>query len=187
MASWKNTKTRWGWVSISVHWLTALLVLGLYLVGDYMVDLDYYDPWYRDAPFWHKSFGIFLAFIILFRLGLRFQSGVPDAIESHARWEKLVAHCVHLILYLLLLVVLVSGYLISTADGRGVSVFGLFDLPALVSDIDNLEDLAGEVHELSTDTLLVLVGLHALGALKHHFIDRDDTLRRMLGISKKEN
>jgi cytochrome b561 len=75
---------------------------------------------------------------------------------------------------------MLSGYLISTADGRAIDVFNLFSVPALVSGFDNQEDIAGLVHQIIAYSLIALVVLHALAALKHHFIDRDRTLKRML-------
>jgi cytochrome b561 len=182
MAGLCNTEHDWGWFSITLHWLSALLVFGLYVLGWWMVDLDYYSSWYRNAPFWHKSFGLLLLLLVLVRLGSRLFCRAPQALSSHRRWERLSALVAHALLYLLLLVVAVSGYLISSADGRGISVFGLVTVPALVQDIDNLEDVAGEIHELSTDALVILALLHALAGLKHHFVDRDATLTRMLGF-----
>lgn len=181
----RNDQTSWSLLFIGIHWLSALAVFGLYWLGWYMVELDYYDAWYRSAPFWHKSIGLSLVVLIAFRLILRGMSGVPKPLSSHASWEHIMAGLVHALLYLLLVAVFVSGYLISTADGRGISFFGWFEIPALISEIDNLEDLAGEVHEMSTDLLIVLSLFHVLGTLKHHVVDRDDTLRRMLGCSKK--
>jgi cytochrome b561 len=76
---------------------------------------------------------------------------------------------------------MLSGYLISTADGRAVEVFGWFSIPATLSGLENQEDIAGEIHEWLAFTLIGLVMLHALAATKHHFINRDATLKRMLG------
>ncbi|MOA52423.1 hypothetical protein D3C78_1757160 [compost metagenome] len=74
-----------------------------------------------------------------------------------------------------------SGYLISTADGRGIEVFGWFTVPATLSGIDGQEDIAGVVHLWLAWGLIGMAALHALAALKHHFIDRDATLSQMLG------
>jgi cytochrome b561 len=81
-------------------------------------------------------------------------------------------------------VLMIAGYLISTADGKGIIVFDLFEVPALYTGIPNQEDLAGLVHEYLAWTLVVFAGLHALAALKHHYIDRDVTLLRMLGRTR---
>jgi len=183
MQFWRNDPMAWSGLTILVHWASMLVVYGLYALGWYMVDLDYYDVWYRSAPFWHKSIGLSLCLIIVFRMGMRLLSSPPAPLGNHAKWERIAAKLTHYLLYGLLFSVFISGYLISTADGRGISVFGFFELPALVSDIDNLEDWAGEVHIYATDTLIIVSLLHAAAAIKHHFIDRDATLRRMLGMS----
>jgi cytochrome b561 len=93
----------------------------------------------------------------------------------------IAAHGAHGLLYLLLFVAMISGYLITTADGSSISVFGWFEVPSVTGRIRGMEDTAGAVHYWSTWALVVLAGLHALAALKHHFIDRDATLKRMLG------
>ncbi len=87
----------------------------------------------------------------------------------------------HGFLYLGLFAVMIAGYLISTADGVGIPVFGLFEIPAVVSGLPDQADNAGVVHLYLAWVLVVFAGLHGVAALKHHFIDRDATLTRMLG------
>jgi cytochrome b561 len=93
----------------------------------------------------------------------------------------MAAHLGHLFIYVDLFLVMTAGYLISTADGVGIPVFGLFEVPALVSGIEDQAELAGTVHLYLAWVLVIFAGLHGLAALKHHFIDRDATLVRMLG------
>ena len=183
---WKNTRTGYGLVAISLHWVVALTVIGLAILGLWMVDLSYYSPWYRSAPFWHKSIGLALFAVMLFRLLWRWANPSPAHLPNHQRWELNLAGIVHVLLYLLLFVIVISGYLISTATGQGISVFGWFDVPALVSGLPSQADRAGAVHYWVAIGVLGLAALHALGALKHHFIDRDDTLRRMLGMRARQ-
>ncbi|WP_250657237.1 cytochrome b [Alkalimarinus coralli] len=180
----KNSHNEWGSISIAIHWVVAITVFGLFGLGLYMVELDYYDSMYKTAPFVHKSVGVLLFLLMIFRVCWRLVSAPPQPLSSHKAWEKKLAHWVHIALYGLLLVLMLSGYLISTADGRAVSVFGWFDVPSLISGIDNQEDIAGEVHEILAYVLLSIVALHAAGALKHHFIDNDQTLLRMIGVGK---
>jgi len=163
-----------------LHWITAITVVGLFAVGLWMTDLDYYDPWYHKAPFWHKSVGLLLATLVAVRLALRFVQGHPLPLNSHRQWEKILATLTHIALYLLLFGAFASGYLISTADNRPAPFFDLFEVPALFTAFEHQEDIAGEIHEICVWGLVILAGLHALAALKHHFIDRDTTLRRML-------
>lgn len=177
---WRNTDQGYGMIAIVLHWLTALTVVGLFVLGLWMVELTYYDPWYRRAPAIHKAVGVLLFVGVTLRLAWRLAGPVPRPIPAHPRWEQRLAAVVHGLLYLLLFAVMVAGYLISTADGRPVDVFGLFSMPATLSGLENQEDVAGTVHLALAVALVSLAGIHALAALKHHFIDRDRTLKRML-------
>jgi cytochrome b561 len=183
MAKWRNTHTSWGLSAVLVHWLVAASVIGLFGLGLWMTGLDYYDPWYKQGPDIHRSIGILLFLLIMLRLGWRLLEVIPSPHPGHKPWEIRAAHIAHLLLYLLPLVTMISGYLISTADGRAVSVFGWFELPALFTGLDRQEELMGDIHEIVAWTLIVTAAIHAAGALKHHIIDRDTTLTRMLGIS----
>lgn len=176
---WRNSPVSWGWLSIAIHWLTALLVAGLFGLGLWMVELSYYDSWYRTAPFIHKSVGISLLILTVFRLIWNTANVHPQPPESHGRLERKAAPVVHVLLYMLLLAVMVSGYLISTADGRAIQVFNLFEVPATLHGLEKQEDIAGEVHLVLAVSLIGLVVLHALAAIKHHFFDKDETLKRM--------
>lgn len=178
---WRNDPDHWGIVSILLHWLTALVVFGMFALGLWMTDLTYYDRWYHDAPYIHKSLGVLLFFTLVTRLLWLFSVGRPRELPSHAPWERLASWLTHLLLYLLLFAVMVSGYFISTADGRSVEVFGWFSIPSTISNIEGQEDIAGEIHLLLASVLIALALLHAGAALKHHVIDRDRTLKRMLG------
>ncbi|WP_163834875.1 cytochrome b [Spartinivicinus ruber] len=181
----KNTPKQYGLVSILLHWLTAITIIGLFALGLYMVELDYYDPWYKKGPDIHKSIGLLLLAVFIIRAGWRLFTNAPKPLETHQAWERLLAHLTHITLYLLILLVIFSGYLISTADGRSVSVFGWFEVPALITGIDQLESYAGAVHYYLAFILIGLASLHGLAAIKHHVLDKDDTLRRMLGTAKK--
>ena len=178
---WRNTATSYGLLSIGMHWLVALAVFGLFGLGLWMVELDYYSSWRHTAPELHKGIGLCLFALMLLRLLWRFASPPPAPLSSYSRLTRLGAKLGHSILYLGLFAVMLAGYLISTADGVGIPVFGLFEVPALVSDLPDQADLAGVIHLWLAWGLVIFAVLHALAALKHHFIDRDATLTRMLG------
>jgi cytochrome b561 len=177
----RNSTSRYGLVSIFMHWGVALAVFGLFALGLWMVGLDYYSTWRKDAPDLHKSIGLVLLGVMVLRVLWRFISPPPPTLASYSRMTRLGAKFGHGFLYLSLFAVIVAGYLISTADGVGIPVFGLFEVPALVSGLPDQADTAGVIHFYLAWVLVIFSGLHALAALKHHFIDRDVTLKRMLG------
>ncbi len=176
----RSRSDNWGALLIALHWLSAVAVYGLFALGLWMTGLSYYDPWYHRAPDYHRSIGVLLLLATALRLAWRLIDGRPRELPEHLEWERLVAKIVHSLLYLLLFAVMVSGYLISTAEGRGIEVFGWFELPATLYGIEGQEDIAGEIHLALAWGLVGLALLHGIAALKHHFIDRDRTLKRML-------
>jgi cytochrome b561 len=182
-----NTSTSYGLLAIIVHWAAAVAVFGMFALGFWMVDLTYYSEWYQRAPDIHRSIGVLLFALMVFRLLWRLFTTSPDPLAGHKRWEVVSAYAAHGLLYVLVFVATVSGFLISTADGSSVSVFGWFDVPSVTGQIKRLEDTAGLVHYWSTWALVALALIHSAGALKHHFIDRDNTLRRMLVPQRQGN
>lgn len=169
----------YGWTGLLLHWLSAVLVVGLFALGLWMVELGYYHPWYNLAPAVHELVGVLFGLVLVVRLGWRAAGGASPLEAGLGRWERRVALLVHAALYLLMAVAAVSGYLISTADGA-LDLFGWLRLPPLATGWANQEDVAGSVHQYSAWALVILAAAHALAALKHHFRDRDRTLRRML-------
>jgi cytochrome b561 len=175
---WRDTRDRYGLISISLHWLVAAAVTGLSVLGLWMVGLGYYHPWYQRAPDIHRSVGVLLLAPMLAHLAWRYWNPRPGTLGSVT--ERRAAAWMHRLMYALMYLLLLSGYLISTADGRGINVFGLFTVPASISGLQNQADIAGELHQWLAYVLIGLTSLHALAALKHHFVDRDQTLKRML-------
>lgn len=180
----KNTDNKYGLLSIILHWLVALAVFGLFGVGLWMTDLSYYSTWYHTAPFWHKSVGVVVLMLMLVRVVWRFVSPAPKPIATHSTAVQLLAKLGHLGLYTAIFIVLISGYLISTAEGKGVSVFDLFEVPALFAGGAQQADLAGAIHLYVAWALVIAAVGHGLAAVKHHFIDKDATLKRMFGRSE---
>ncbi|MHA7925635.1 MAG: cytochrome b [Marinobacter sp.] len=177
----RNTSANYGLVAIIIHWLVALVVFGLFGLGYWMVELSYYDDWYRRAPDIHRSIGILLLMVMIFRVVWRAANVSPEPLPGHTRWEVRSARMAHFLLYVLIFVAMVSGYLISTADGSSISVFDWFEVPSVTGQIKGMEDTAGTVHYWATWAIVGLAAVHAAGAFKHHLFDRDRTLRRMLG------
>lgn len=149
-----------------------------------MTGLGYYDPWYHRAPEIHKAVGVLVGIAMLARLAWRIAVGVPKAEPGIPGWEKAAAHLAHGVLYLGVFAAFATGYLMSTAKGDPVSVFGLFELQPTVTGLDGQADTSGLVHLWIGYGLIGLAAVHALAALKHHFFDRDATLVRMFGVDR---
>ncbi len=182
---WRNSSNRYGVVSVAIHWLVALAVFSLFGLGLWMTDLTYYSEWYRTAPALHKSIGVTVFVLMLLRVVWRWLTPMPAPISTHSATVRLLSRLGHGLLYFGIFTVMVSGYLISTAEGRGISVFGLFEIPALLSGLPDQADVAGAIHLYVAWGLVVFAVLHGLAALKHHVLERDDTLKRMLGCASK--
>ncbi len=181
-----DSRTGYGLISIAIHWISALLILFLFGLGIYMVDLGYYDDWYHEAPELHISLGLVVLLLMLVRVVWRVANPTPVELAAK-RAQNLAATFVKLGLYALVFIVLISGYLITTAEGQPASMFNLIKFPVLTELSSQNVDLAGEIHEYLAWGIVLLVVLHVAGALLHHFIIRDRTLVRMLKPVKKSD
>ncbi|WP_232507814.1 cytochrome b [Ghiorsea bivora] len=180
----RNTKTAYGWVTIVLHWLMALLVFAMFGLGLYMVDLTYVDAWYKAAPALHISVGVILMLLLTFRLVWRLSNPAPEVYGQ--AFEKVVGLLVHRLHYVFMFVLMLSGYLMVTADGRGIAVFTWFEVPALWDIEQASAVLLGKMHMTLAWAFMGFVVLHTAAALKHHWLDQDRTLLRMLGIKDNQ-
>ena len=177
---WKNGEDHYGLVSISFHWAIALAVIGLVGLGAWMVDLAYYHPWYHDSLTLHKAIGIVVIALALAKFGWRFAERKPGFEPEVRSYERAGATAMHWLLSALMILLPVTGYLISTSEGAGVDIFGLFELPVLFEISEPVRDLAIEIHFYLAYGGIALVAVHAGAALKHHLVDKGSTLARML-------
>ena len=180
--------------TVGLHWVVAVTVVGMLVLGFYMATTRTYSLW----PL-HKSTGTVLLGVVLVRLAWRIRNGWPQPVGTYSRAERWLAKCVHVTLLAATLVLPLSGLVSSHAGGYDTTVFGWQILPdnpnhavvgadAIHKDKVNprnaaLHDVLGEVHQTVAWVLTVAVALHLAGALKHHLVDRDGTLRRMLGAT----
>lgn len=167
-------------VSKLSHWISAITIIGLFALGFWMVDLTYYSSWYKTAPHWHKSIGILLLLATVVRLVYKLKQPKVLPVASHSKLVKKASKFTHIMLYLMMITLMISGYLISTADGRAIEVFNWFSVASLGELFTNQEDISGLVHKYLAYSLIALVVVHAVAAIKHHVIDKDDTLKRMI-------
>lgn len=162
-----------------LHWLVLVLLVIEFTIAWTMPHIG------RDTPLgmlvnFHFSFGVFILGVVIIRLVWMATHGLPKAIDM-PDWQHRTALAVHWLLYLLLLALPILGWLNASWRGYPVSLFGLFEMPKLLATRLPGWQWTGDIHQfLATYVLLVLVGLHVLGALYHHFVRRDDVLKRMV-------
>jgi cytochrome b561 len=161
----------------ALHWLTAGLILTAFPLGVYMHDLPL-SPTKLQLYSYHKWIGITALLIAVLRVIWRVSKGAPAALPGPA-WQQKAASLTHGLLYVLMFAVPLSGWLMSSAKGFPVVYFGVLPLPDLVGKSQDLGDFLRAAHEFLNFSLIALVGLHLGAALKHQFIDRDETLVRM--------
>lgn len=174
-----NSSYGYGWISILIHWVSFIVASVVFGFGLYMVELTYYDSLYTILPEWHKALGLLIGVLTLLRLAWMRVTVKPHFLGD-SKWQALFASLAHLALYLSLLLLVVTGYFIVTADGRGLQLFGQTWLSAVtVLDSDQAE-WVGKWHRWIAYGFGGLVVGHASAALYHHFFHRDNTLKRML-------
>ncbi len=165
--------------AIALHWLMAIGLISLFAFGLYMADLPF-SPSKLQFLSWHKWAGITLFMLAIARLAWRIAHR-PPALPGHmSRGEQLVAHAGHGLLYLLMLAIPLSGWLMSSAKGVQTVYFAVLPIPDLLQKNKELGNLLQTVHWGLNMLLAATVIGHAAAALKHHFIDKDDVLTRML-------
>ena len=162
-----------------LHWLIAGHMSGLIVSGWWIVDLSFYSSWYYSAPALHKSSGAMVFLMGLLVLINKFRKR-PRPLESHTKLEKIASKFAHLLLFASLITIPVSGYIFTTFTGQNVSIFNTFDISAVLVTSEKIRDLAIQFHIYASYGIAVVVFVHSGGALKHHLLDKDRTLRRML-------
>lgn len=181
-----SNSERYGFVAITLHWLMALLILGAILLGLYMVDLDL-SPRKLKLYSWHKWVGVTVFLLAVIRTFWRLTHLAPPLPAHMPRWQHAASQGTHLAIYVLLFAIPLSGWLMSSAFGFQVIYFGVLPIPDLLTKNKELAEQLKELHELLNISLWVLLLLHVAAALKHHLIDRDTVLHRMLPWIRKPN
>ena len=179
----RNTTSRWGIVAQFLHWVIVLLIITQFVLAN-MADNLPLGMAKLAMLARHKSVGITILMLATVRLVWRWLNptpALPDTMQPYERW---LARFTHAALYVLLFAMPLSGWMMSSARNFPVSWFNLFQLPDLVRPSESLYEALHETHEILAMTLVLVTVLHVLGALKHHFILRDDVLRRMLPFTK---
>jgi len=166
--------------AIFFHWLIALMIIGSFTMGLVMTDMPGLTPTKLKYYSWHKWAGVTILALATLRLLWRLRHKPPAYPDSMPDWQKTSAHGLHGALYVLMFAVPLSGYFYTLAAGFPVVYFGLFELPVLIAKNEALKPVLKEVHFWLNMVLAGTVGLHVAAALKHHFIDHDGIIKRML-------
>lgn len=175
----RNTTRRWGAVAQTFHWLIVLFIVAQFTLATLFDDLPA-GPKKLTLLARHKSIGITILMLALLRLLWRSTNPTPALPDTLKPYERSLAKLTHGLLYVLLFAVPLTGWLMSSARGFPVSWFGFFQLPDLVPKSKPLYEALLTTHGLLAWVLYAVVALHVAAALKHHFMLRDDVLRRML-------
>ncbi len=170
---------RYTHTAITLHWLIALLVFAAFPLGLYMHDLPL-SPYKLRLYSYHKWLGVCVMLFAVIRLSWRVSHRPPALPDSMRGWEKLAAESMHYMLYILLFAIPLSGWLMSSAKGFQTVLFGVIPLPDIINKDKFLGEFLQQVHESFNWILLVMVCAHIAASIKHHFIERDDILERML-------
>jgi cytochrome b561 len=177
--------TRYTGTAISLHWLVTFLILAAFPLGLTMGDLAL-SPFKLKLISYHKWLGVTLFLLAAARLAWRATHTPPPLPAAMPTWQQYAAHGLHHLLYVLLFAIPLSGWLMSSAKGFQTVYLGVLPLPDLIGKDKALGDVLKEIHRLLNYGMLALVIAHVGAALKHHFIDRDGILARMLPFLDKE-
>jgi cytochrome b561 len=180
-----DTREQLSPVTVVLHWLIGLTMIGMVIFG--MILADYLPKDYPKADKsaligLHKSIGTLVLVFAAWRLVRRLRIGLPQHVGSYKTWEQHLAKTIHYVLLFSTIALPVSGILYTLGSARPISVFGVTVIPQLFA-VKNvmLASLSRGTHDIMGKVLLVAVALHIAGALKHHIVDKDGTLRRMFG------
>lgn len=181
--NWKNTASRYGSLSVGIHWLMLLLFIAVYA----SINLRELYPKGSDLreglKTWHFMLGMLVFVLVWLRLAARFSGPTPGIQPEPPNWQQISAKLLHLALYALMIVMPLTGWLLLSATGKPIPFFGL-QLPALIGENKVLAAQIKEIHEFGGTAGYYLIGLHTAAALYHHYIKRDNTLTRMLPVRK---
>lgn len=172
-------------ITVILHWFVGIIMIGLLAMGIYMVQTETFNLYA-----WHKAIGFLIFFVIVFRVIWRIKNGWLIPVAQYTRTEYFLAKLVDWVFVLGMIILPISGFMQSSLSGHGVNIFGL-EIVARNVDPNNIKKILAHNKELElffhfihyqfSYIVIGSLGLHILGSLKHHFVDKDSTLKRMLG------
>lgn len=181
---WRNSKEHYGLLSIGLHWVMLLLFIAVYACIELREFFPKGSNIREGLKTWHFMLGLSIFVLVWLRLLANVSDHYPRIKPEPPRWQRLLARLMHLVLYALMIFMPLAGWLTLSAAGKPIPFFGL-ELPALIDESENTAKLIKEIHVTAGTAGYFLIGLHAVAALFHHYIMRDNTLRRMLQFQPK--
>lgn len=174
----KNTLETYGSGTRLLHWLVAILIISLLIVGFYMTSMEKSElKWYIYGL--HKATGTVVLALVSLRIIWRLSNVWPGLPSDTPKWQLWLVRCNISFLYCMMVLMPLTGFLGSLVGGYDISFYGLFTIPAIAQDKEAGKWLF-EIHEIAPYFLIASIGLHIFAAFYHHFIMRDNVLRRML-------
>lgn len=173
-----NTENHYGNVAIVLHWLMAIIIIGLLALGLYMMPLPI-SPQKLRFYRWHKEFGVLILGLVMVRFMWRLATITPLLPSYLPTWQKIAARSVHFSFYIFMFLLPISGWLMSSAAGFSVSFFGLFLLPDFISPDENLRIAFTAIHKYLSYLLIAAIIMHVGATVQHYVIYKDNLLRRM--------
>jgi len=160
-----------------MHWGIAVLFIYLFYLALTMTTMDNSDQKWQMYDE-HKEFGILVGILVMFRLVWKFSTSAPGYPEGHAKWKERLARFTHVFLYVIMIMLPLSGYMMSMSGGHGIVFFGA-NIIDIIGENEVISDLAHSIHSWFEKLTYALVGLHVLAALYHHFIVKSNVLKGM--------
>lgn len=179
----KNTESAYGLIAKSIHWIMAGLMIFLLFLGISMMEIDP-SPAKWQAYGLHKALGILVLALVVIRILWKLTAGKPAPIDTHQKWERALSHLIHGLLYLGMIGMPLSGWVMSSAGGHPISFFGLFEVPPLVEKNPEIGKIARSIHDIAGTAIILAILFHFAGAAKHHIMDKDNTLMRMIANNR---
>ena len=174
----RNTTRSWGSLSKAFHWLIVLLIINQWWIAENADELKGLAK--LEALGTHKSFGMTILMLAVLRLLWRLMNPTPELTSETKPWERALGWISHVLLFALIFAMPLTGWMMSSAKNYPVSWFKMFQFPDLVAPAEQTFHQMLDLHHLLFKVLVGVALLHVAGALKHHFIDRNDVLKRML-------
>ena len=174
-----TTVKTYGTVSKILHWLIGIAIIGMLIIGYTMTDMPN-SPLKWKLFFWHKAMGFTILWLAAVRLWWRLKNPVPALPNSMPKWQVFLSDVTLWILYALMFIMPLSGLMLTIMGGYSVDYFGLFTIPAISKGETELSQIGLMIHTYGAYTIIGLIIFHILGGLYHHFIRKDNVLKRML-------